>query len=341
MKILIVGNYKYKFYAKAIFDAFKKTDNDVKSFKLDEFNYKGSNKILQLFDIFQSKFIVGPKISKINKLILKKIKDQNYDLVFLYRAVEINHLTVYNIKKLGCKVFSYNNDDPFSEIPSKNYWNNYIKSAKFCDHNFVYRFKNVIDFENIGINNVSILKSYYLKEVNYPKILNKNLDVIFIGHYENDGRDIYIKALLDAKINIKVFGGDLWKQAPLYEQIKHIIKKPVYGKQYNFIINKSKIALVFLSKINSDTYTRRCFEITSAKTLMMSEYTDELNAMFEENKEAIYFNSKEELVNKCRMLLLNPNLIKKISDSGYKRLLKDGHSSDNRVTEILNKFINK
>ena len=46
---------------------------------------------------------------------------------------------------------------------------------------------------------------YYIKENNFPITIDKTFDVIFAGHFENDGRDKYIKALLDAKINVKCF----------------------------------------------------------------------------------------------------------------------------------------
>jgi len=49
----------------------------------------------------------------------------------------------------------------------------------------------------------------------------------------------------------------LWENSKYYELFKSKIGeiKPLYGEDYNKTINKAKIALVFLSKINNDTYT--------------------------------------------------------------------------------------
>ena len=38
---------------------------------------------------------------------------------------------------------------------------------------------------------------------------------------------------------------------------------------------------------------------------MMAERTDEHLSMFEENKEAVYFSSKEELLEKCKYYLVH------------------------------------
>ena len=335
IKILVVGSFKYQIYSKALFDAFKNLGQNTQSYDLDKFDYSGTNFILNFCERFQKRFVIGPKIKKINDDLLHTIQNEEINLIFFYRAIEIKATTIRKIKNLNCTIFSYNNDDPFSGIPSKAYWNNYMQSTNFCDHNFVYRNKNLIDFNKRGIKNVSILRSYYIKKNNYPLNIKKTMDVIFIGHFENDGRDEYIKALIEAGINVTVFGGELWKKAPLYDEIKHVIKEKQTGKNYNITINKAKIALVFLSKINSDTYTRRCFEIPATKTLMLSEYSEYLNSMFEDNKEAVYFTNKEDLLIKCKYLLDNPSKIKEIGNAGYERLLKDNHSAESRAKEIL------
>ena len=68
---------------------------------------------------------------------------------------------------------------------------------------------------------------------------------------------------------------------------------------------------------------------------MLSEYTDDLNSLFEENKESVYFRSKEDLLEKVRFYLNNPELRANIAGAGYERLLKDGHEVSDRAKEIM------
>lgn len=336
MKIIIVGDFVHEMYEKALYNAFKELGEEVIAFEL--YKYSGNNIFSRFIRKVQSRLLTGPIISKLNSDLIRQVREQKPDLIFLYRTPQIFAKTVIEIKKLGTKVFSYNNDDPFSGIPTLRFWRHYQETAKFCDHNFVYRKKNILDFKNIGIENVSVLRSYYIKENNFPIVCDKKYDVIFIGHYENDGRDKYIKALIDAGISITVFGDKFWKKSSMYKQIKSVIKASKRGKEYNETLNRAKIALVFLSKINADTYTRRCFEIPAAKTLMLSEYTDDLNSMFEADKEAVYFSYPEELVNKCRYLLNNRELISEISNNGYRKLTQAGHEVTDRAKEIMKKY---
>ncbi|MEI6553667.1 MAG: glycosyltransferase, partial [bacterium] len=106
-------------------------------------------------------------------------------------------------------------------------------------------------------------------------------------------------------------------------------------EDYNLAINSAKIALVFLSKLNNDTYTRRVFEIIATKRLMVSVYTDDLNSLFENKKEAVYFNNKEDLVTKIKYYLNNESEYCSIVENGFNRLMSDGHEVQDRAQEIL------
>ena len=68
----------------------------------------------------------------------------------------------------------------------------------------------------MGYSNVTLLRSYFIKERNYPipdlQTQKYKADVIFAGHYEDDGRDSFIKTILDAGIDFKLFGPE-WERS--------------------------------------------------------------------------------------------------------------------------------
>ena len=336
IKIVVVGSYEHAMYAKAVYDEFVNQGYDVVAFDWDQYRSKGT-KLYEFISRVQERLLIGRFVSHINNRLTNLVKELEPDLVFIYRGTHIKAITVRAIKEFGSIVFSYHNDDPFCGTPSLNYSRHYIKSASLCDFNFVYRHKNIDDFKNIGIHNVGLLRSYYVKENNFHIEGKKVYDLIFIGHFENDGRDIYVKALKDAGISINVFG-DNWERSTLYKEISEIHNGAKVGKDYNEYLNKAKLALVFLSRINNDTYTRRCFEIPVVKTLMLSEYSEDLASMFEPDKEAVYFGSANELVDKCKSLLDDSARIDEIALAGYSRLMKDGHSISDRIDEIVERF---
>jgi spore maturation protein CgeB len=227
------------------------------------------------------------------------------------------------------KIICYNNDDPFSSNYPKYVWHNYLACLKWCDIIYSFREKNVHDYKRSGYDS-RLLRAYYRKQYNYPELeSSKLIDVIFIGHFENDGRDMYVYEILKAGINIQIFG-TRWEQSGYYDFFQKNMKKivPQYGNDYNKCINESKIALVFLSKKNNDTYTRRNFEIPATGTFMLSEFSDDLNDnLFEKDIECGYFQNAKDCVEQIKYYLNNEKEREKIANNGYLR------NKENEVVE--------
>jgi hypothetical protein len=163
-------------------------------------------------------------------------------------------------------------------------------------------------------------------------------EVVFVGHYEPDGREDSIRALVNAGIRVKLWGGHYWSRAvlgDLYDNLAPI--EVAEGVAYGKALCGAKICLCFLSKLNRDTYTRRCFEIPAYGKVMLAERTDDLIQFFKEDEEACFFSSQEELVRKVKWLINNPNIRESIAQAGLRRVWKDGHD----VTSRSNKFLEK
>jgi len=337
MKILLVGSYEYKIYASAFEYGFKTLGHDVSCLDSDDYLFPGSCFFARFVRYIQKRFHIGFLVRKYNRDILKKAITEKPDFIFLYRCYDIYGKTIKTLKHNGIFVMTYNNDDPFCNVPSKSFFSLFLDTIKYADLNFVYRQKNIDDYLKNNVDNARILLPYYRTQANYRiDTIRKDIPIAFIGHYENDGRDIYIKALKEAGLPVTVFAsGGYWNQSPFYDSIKDIMLPEQKGDSYNITINRTQIALVFLSKINHDTYTRRCFEIPATETLMMAEYTEDLDKMFPEDYAAVYFRNKEELIYKCKQLLSNVGLISQIAHNGYKRLLEIHGSEIDRCDQIV------
>ena len=347
MKILVVGSGAHEIYEKAISDAFKALGQEPINFFWSKYFYLENHGISfrKYINVFlnkvQLKIAFGPIIFKINRDILRVFSQENPEMVFINRGIYVLPKTIKLIRK-SCIVFSYNNDDPFS----KNYsllsrvflWRHYLKGIQYADHCFVYRKKNIHDMKNAGITCSSILRSYYIEKNNYIiKNEKKEIDVIFIGHFEDDGRDQYVSALIDNKINF-VLLGPRWSRSRLYARIKNYLNydpdASVSQLRYNQYLNRAKISIVFLSTLNNDTYTRRCFEIPAAKSMIFCQKTDDMCAMFKENEEAVYFSTPDEFSAKVNFYL-EKSRYEKIARAGNQRMIDDGHEVKDRCKQIL------
>lgn len=350
LNILMVGNYTVNFHEEAFAKEFERRGHNVKRFRVNTFLGEELNSdtpikfynCKQVYYRVQNRLQFGPSITRLNKDIKVTVDSECFDFVFFYRPVLFTPQTIaYIASKTRC--FAYNNDDPFSTKASPRYWHKYIKSLYYYHHIFSYRMKNMLDYTNLGMKNVSILRSYYIKESNYsitPKTYNN--DIVFIGHFEDDGRDKVFMNLLENGINLRIYGPD-WNKSIYYSSLCQKLGyeiTPLRGLLYNDTINRSKIALVLFSKINNDGYTRRCFEIPATNTLMLSERTKDMLEMFSEDVDAVYFSTEAELVTKINQYLRDDSARIKIAQNGYNRLIEDGHEICDRVNHIIQVFMN-
>lgn len=360
MKILVVADgIGEGIYDGAIANAFIDLGHQVKRFTWRHYFYNYQYKkefkiktapskfdfIKSIYYRVQNKFLIGPALYKINNDLVQTAEDFNPELIFIYRGTHVFKRTIKKIKNAsGSKVFGYNNDDPFSEVYPSYFWRFFLESIPEYDHLFCYRHKNIIDLDRIGFNKTSLLRSYYLKNNNYPIAKDNLSDVVFIGHFEDDGRDKSIKSLIENGFKVELYGPH-WDKSELYSYFVNYLGRyiePVFGDSYNEVINDAKIALVFYSKRNHDTYTRRCFEIPATSKLMLAEYTKDMDDnLFKEGVDADYFRDDVELVSKVSFYLNNKNDYDRVSTSGCKRLFRDGHEVVDRAKEILRVYNNE
>lgn len=161
-------------------------------------------------------------------------------------------------------------------------------------------------------------------------------EVIFIGTFERDRAEKMLY-LAENGIPVRVWGNgwDNWVNCHSNLRVEN---KPLYGDDYARALCASKICLCFLRKANLDRQTNRTMEIPACGAFMLGERTDEHLRLFEEGKEAEFFSSKEELLEKVEYYLENDKERKKIAKAGRERCLKSGYSHHDRLKYMLKKI---
>jgi hypothetical protein len=301
---------------------------------------------LSLYKRVQNKFIIGATLNKLNADVIDAAKLFNPKLIFIYRGTHITSQTITEIKQRlpHCMVFGYNNDDPFAPGHPPWLWRNFLKSVPKYDIVFAYRHHNLDDYRRIGAKRVELLRSWYVPDSNFSVELTEidkvkyDCDVVFIGHYENDGRLEYLEEVVRSGYKLRLFGPGYEWNYPLAKSslLKYLAPVHlVWNEDYNKALCGAKIALCFFSKLNRDTYTRRCFEIPATGTLLLSEYSDDLATLFRSGDEADYFKTKEEMIDKINLYLANDDLRSRVSANGNQRVIIDGHDIVSRMIRVL------
>lgn len=344
MKILVIGDGHSAIHEVAVVEAFKKLGHMVEPFYWQSY-FKSSNALGRLWKKAQNKFLLGPTINRLNRHLVKKAAEFDPKLIFIYRGTHVTPSTLRELKCAlpNCNVFGYNNDDPFAEGHPSWLWRHFMQCVPVYDLVFAYRHQNLDEFIKLGAKRVELLRSWFIPELNYPVSLSDkdkltfDCDVVFIGHYEDDGRLEYLESIVEAGYKLRLFGPPYeWNNLLLRsEKLRHLFPvRLVWNSDYSKAISGARIALCFFSKLNRDTYTRRCFEIPATGTLLLSEYSDDIATLYTEGKEVDFFKSKQEMICKIKLYLDDDCLRRQVAADGRQRVIGDGHDIVSRMAEV-------
>jgi spore maturation protein CgeB len=348
MKILIAGDWHSELHEEAIFKAFEQLNHQP--FKFSWYQYflsKGwAKRFTRPFLKVQNKFMFGPSVTKLNNDLFDFAIQVQPDVIFIYRGTHVYVKTVLKIQKALKKtlVIGYNNDDPFAPQYPWWQWRHFLASVPQYDLTLAYRKHNIAEYLAIGAKRVELLRSWFIPERNYSVQLTDAekeqyaCDVVFIGHYENDGRLACLEEIARQGWRLRIYGpGYEWdpiiRHSPLLAE--HLPVRLVWGDDYNRALCGAKIALCFFSQLNRDTYTRRCFEIPASGVVLLSKYTDDMASLFQVDEEVAFFKDAKDMCVTIDSLLTNDVKRHQIAKSGTKRVWDDGHDVVSRMQKVL------
>jgi spore maturation protein CgeB len=304
--------------------------------------FRSLSRLRSLYLRVQNHLLLGPTILALNADLVARVLASSPDVLLLYRPTHIlpSSLRLIREKTPATLVVSYNNDDPFSAKAPAHLWRHYLAGVPLTDIVLAYREKNLAELRAAGARRVHLMRSYYLPDVHRPVELTESdrrryeADVTFVGHYERDGRIDFLAAVAEAFPRFRLFGPD-WERAPDHPALRRL--RPTQAlphAEYVKAIQCAKIALVFFSGLNNDTYTRRVFEIPAIGTFMLSQRTVDMENLFRPGIEAAYFASPDELVTQARRYLADDKEREKISAAGIARVRESGHDVFSRMREL-------
>lgn len=338
MKVLVVGDGVSHIHERAVEEAFKVLGCNVDVLYWRSY-FESKNLFKSFFLRFQNKYLIGKAVKKINIELIKLAIEKKPKLIFIYRGTHIYGKTIKRIKSelSDVVVFGYNNDDPFSR--GNQFWvfRHFLRSIDSYDLIFSYRQHNVVDYISYGAKKVEVLMPWYLpKYSSEMNITNSNCkyDVIFVGHYEGDQRIKFLEKISESNHISAIYGPD-WDKCPKYKWLQKY--NPIYtlhGLDYYKVLRTTKVALCFLSALNRDVYTRRCFEIPALGVFLLCQYSKDLAEIFRDGIDMVFFHNPDDMMEKLDFYLAHEELRNKIALSGMSRVKGGGHDVVSRMAYV-------
>jgi len=180
----------------------------------------------------------------------------------------------------------------------------------------------------------------------------------FLGGWE-PRREALMRAVCEAVDDVKIWGGywDFLRDGRWSPRRQAVLRRlaggapfriapdprlaaawrggEVYDDDYARALTGARIGIGFLRQICPDQHTTRSFEIPACGSLLLADRTPDHQSFFEEGREAEFFASGEELVDKARFYAAHEAARARIAAAGRARCRSGGYSYLERLRPIL------
>ncbi len=273
-----------------------------------------------------------------NEAIVRAAESGSYDLLWIDKGLTIRPDTIRSARRAcpGLVVVSCSVDDMGNP---ENQSRHYLRCVPLYDLHVTTKEPNVNELRARGARQVMRVDNGYDPTVHRPVELTDGdrgrfgADVAFVGGHERE-RAACLVRLARAGVSVRVWG-NRWHRLRERPVGLRVEERPVFADDYARVLCASRINLAFLRKVNRDTQTTRSVEIPACGGFMLAERTDDHQRLFEEDREAAFFDSEEELSHKIRHYLAHDAERSAIARRGRERCLRSGYSNAERLAPVL------
>lgn len=280
---------------------------------------------------------------RLRRQLLQAFRSEDWDVLWLDKALLIKPEVLKLLKKLqpNCRIVHYSPDDMFNPA---NQTKRYMEAISLYDLHVTTKTYNIEELKGEGARAVFFVGNAYEPSIHRPMTLGQEererfgCDVCFVGAYESE-RARSIEKIAAAGVSVCLFGP--WEDlASRYSNVRchtGFFADDDYAKA----LCAGKIGLGFLRKANRDLQTTRSIELPACGVFMLAERTDEHLDLFEEGREAEFFSTDEELLQKVQLYLKEDSLRKRIAAAGRARCLSGGYSNAMRLKMVLEELVSR
>lgn len=300
----------------------------------------------------------GSVVQEINRRVLEAARAFRPELVWAEKQEYLSLETIEALRTLGARLVHFT-PDPYFSLDWKRTATMDAAIGAFDTLVYCKAYERG-DYEALG-KQLIYMPLGYCDEVHRPLPSDDphwSCAVGFLGGWE-PRRERMLHAVAEAGVEVKIWGGawdflhdgrwtlrrrlvlgQLAGDDPLRIHRDPIVAAAhqggeVYADDYARALTGARIGLGFLRKVCEDQHTTRTFEIPACGSMLIADRTDEHLEFFEEGKEAEFFASQEELVDKVRFFSSNEAARSAIAAAGLLRCETGRYAYIHRLHDVL------
>jgi hypothetical protein len=284
----------------------------------------------------------GPHAQRLNRDLIRLAEQERPDVLWADKVLLLQPSTLKRMRSLGITSVSYMIDNAFGPRRDPG-WRLYVKNIPWFDLHVTQRDISLAHLRERGARDVIKVQTAFEPTIHFPPAqpvsdAERSREVSFIGTPYDD-RAQTLTALAAAGLPVTVSGNARqWSRALTAESYQRIFRLgELFEQQYREAIWHTKINLSFITRANQDEYTHKSFEIAACGGFLLAERSPGHEQKFREGEEAVFFDSADDLIAKCRRYLPDEAARTRIAAAGQARAVRDGYDNDSQMLRIMHR----
>jgi spore maturation protein CgeB len=274
---------------------------------------------------------------QLNRALVENAATFSPDMILIGKGRWFTPAALEAAKKVsGATLVNWATDDPFNPADSSR---ELVKSIPLYDL-YVCTKKDIMnDVRRAGCANLAYVRFGYKPEVHFPEAPATDeergrfaCDVMFVGGCDAH-RIAYFEALVCAMpdVKLRLYGG-YWERA---RALRPYARGFAVARDYRLAVGGAKITVNLVRRANRDDHVMRTFEIPACGGFMLTERSSTHEELFQEDHEAAFFGSTDELIAKVRSYLPRDEERAGIAAAGHLKITQGRHTYGDRLAEII------
>ncbi len=270
-------------------------------------------------------------LDAVNQSLIRSCRKYNPDFLLVVKGVQLYPETIKQIGDFGVTTVGYWTDGLLD------YENSMVNAAAY--NKFLTDSSKALElYQEKGLENAYLLPSAVNTSQFSRAFIRKRYDISFLGTHSAYRESILSQLEVSG---LHIFGPGWQKNSSLSGQRKNNTIGDVqyhpgaFGKHTNLVFNQSKINFNIHNWFGKGhAMNLRLYEVPAAGGFLLTDWVEEIDQYFEEDKHIVCWRTVEEMNEKAKFYLINDRARNAIADAGYEHVINN-HSYDARIKDLL------